>query len=87
MGQAPGVHDPEPVPFSGVQVLVVEQTWTQNPAWGDLYGAVDIWCPLFSLHPHWAGEVGADATTDGRSAPQLAESLVLKRSLERSGSA
>ena len=19
-------------------------------AWGDLYGAVDIWCPLFSLH-------------------------------------
>jgi hypothetical protein len=38
-GQAPGVH-----------VLVVEQTWTQNPAWGDLYGAVDIWCPLFSLH-------------------------------------
>jgi hypothetical protein len=22
--------------------------------------------PMFSLHPHWAGEVGADATTDGR---------------------
>jgi len=34
---------------SVVQVLVVEQTWTQNPKWGDLYGAVDIWCPLFSL--------------------------------------
>ena len=34
---------------SVVKVLVVEQTWTQNPAWGDLYGAVDIWCPLFSL--------------------------------------
>lgn len=33
-----------------VKVLVVEQTLTQNPAWGDLYGAVDIWCPLFSLH-------------------------------------
>jgi hypothetical protein len=32
-----------------VKVLVVEQTWTQNEAWGDLYGAVDIWCPLFSL--------------------------------------
>jgi len=34
---------------SVVKVLVVEQTWTQDPAWGDLYGAVDIWCPLFSL--------------------------------------
>ncbi len=32
-----------------VKVLVVEQTWTQNEKWGDLYGAVDIWCPLFSL--------------------------------------
>jgi hypothetical protein len=35
---------------SVVKVLVVEQTWTQDPKWGDLYGAVDIWCPLFSLH-------------------------------------
>lgn len=34
---------------SVVKVLVVEQTWTQKEAWGDLYGAVDIWCPLFSL--------------------------------------
>lgn len=34
---------------SRVQVLVVEQTKTQDPAWGDLYGAVDIWCPLFPL--------------------------------------
>ena len=39
-----------------VKVLVVEQTWTEpgndgaDSAWGDLYGAVDIWCPLFSLH-------------------------------------
>lgn len=33
-----------------VKVLVVEQTWPQDPAWGDLYGAVDIWCPLFPLH-------------------------------------
>jgi hypothetical protein len=32
-----------------VKVLVVEQPQTQNPAWGTLYGAVDIWCPLFSL--------------------------------------
>lgn len=41
---------------SVVQVMVVEQTWTEpgkggaDIAWGDLYGAVDIWCPLFSLH-------------------------------------
>ncbi len=41
---------------SVVKVLVVEQTWTapgrwgSDSAWGDLYGAVDIWCPLFSLH-------------------------------------
>jgi len=41
---------------SAVKVLVVEQTWTEpgqggaDSAWGDLYGAVDIWCPLFSLH-------------------------------------
>ena len=34
---------------SVVKVMVVEQTWTQDAAWGDLYGAVDIWCPLFSL--------------------------------------
>jgi glycosyl hydrolase family 123 len=39
-----------------VKVLVVEQPWTEpgqggaDSAWGDLYGAVDIWCPLFSLH-------------------------------------
>lgn len=33
---------------SVVQVLVVEQTWPQQAAWGDIYGAVDIWCPLFS---------------------------------------
>ena len=34
---------------SVVKVMVVEQTWTQNEDWGDLYGAVDIWCPLFPL--------------------------------------
>ena len=34
---------------SVVKVMVVEQTWTQNEEWGDLYGAVDIWCPLFPL--------------------------------------
>ncbi|MGE5608741.1 MAG: glycoside hydrolase domain-containing protein [Bacillota bacterium] len=41
---------------SVVKVMVVEQTWTApgqggaDSAWGDLYEAVDIWCPLFSLH-------------------------------------
>lgn len=35
---------------SALKVLVVEQTLTQDPRWGDLYGAVDIWCPLFCLH-------------------------------------
>jgi hypothetical protein len=34
---------------SALKVMVVEQTWTQDEKWGDLYGAVDIWCPLFSL--------------------------------------
>lgn len=32
-----------------MKVLVVEQTKTQNEEWGNLYGAVDIWVPLFSL--------------------------------------
>ncbi len=34
---------------SVVKILVVEQPQPQDPSWGDLYGAVDIWCPLFSL--------------------------------------
>jgi len=34
---------------SQVKVMVVEQPDTQDKAWGDLYGAVDIWCPLFAL--------------------------------------
>ncbi len=34
---------------SVAKVMVVEQTWTQDEDWGDLYGAVDIWCPLFPL--------------------------------------
>jgi len=35
---------------SPVKVLVVEQTKSQDARWGTLYGAVDIWCPLFPLH-------------------------------------
>jgi len=40
---------------SVVKVMVVEQTWTApgkggaDSAWGELHGAVDIWCPLFCL--------------------------------------
>jgi hypothetical protein len=34
---------------SKVKVLVTEQTKPQDQAWGDLYGAIDIWVPLFSL--------------------------------------
>jgi hypothetical protein len=33
-----------------LKVLVTEQTKTSNASWGDLYGAVDIWVPLFPLH-------------------------------------
>ncbi|MBN2136292.1 MAG: DUF4091 domain-containing protein [Sedimentisphaerales bacterium] len=40
---------------SVVKVMVVEQTWTEkgkggaDSDWGQLHGAVDIWCPLFCL--------------------------------------
>ncbi len=34
---------------SVVKVLVTEQTKPQNTLWGNLYGAVDIWCALFPL--------------------------------------
>jgi len=34
---------------SAVKVMVTEQTTPQNPDWGNLYGAVDIWCHLFPL--------------------------------------
>lgn len=34
---------------SVVKVMVTEQPDIENPAWGNLLGAVDIWCPLFPL--------------------------------------
>lgn len=43
--------------------------------------------PIFSIHPEWAVDVGADATTDGRSAPQIAETIVNSRVQEQSGRA
>lgn len=33
----------------GIRRMCTEQTVSSNPAWGDLYGAVDIWCPLWGL--------------------------------------
>ncbi len=30
-----------------IRRLVVEQTFLQNPEWGDIDSAIDIWCPLF----------------------------------------
>ncbi len=35
---------------SEIKVLCTEQTTSSNPSWGDLYGAVDIWVPLWPLH-------------------------------------
>ncbi|MDY0167036.1 MAG: DUF4091 domain-containing protein [Thermoguttaceae bacterium] len=33
----------------GIARMCTEQTVTSNPEWGNLYGAVDIWCPLWGL--------------------------------------
>ncbi len=35
---------------SGIKRMCTEQTVTSNPEWGTLYGAVDIWCPLWCLY-------------------------------------
>jgi hypothetical protein len=35
---------------SGIKRLCTEQTVSSNPKWGNLYGAVDIWCPLWCLY-------------------------------------
>jgi MerR family transcriptional regulator, light-induced transcriptional regulator len=55
---------------------------SRNPALVVLVGG-----PIFSLHPQWAADVGADATTDGRSAPAIAETIVVSRVHEQSGRA
>jgi hypothetical protein len=39
------LHEADP----GIKRMCTEQTLTQDPAWGDLFGAVDIWCPLWGL--------------------------------------
>lgn len=33
-----------------IRRMCTEQTITSNPEWGDLYGAVDCWCPLWGLY-------------------------------------
>ena len=33
----------------GIRRMCTEQTVSSNPAWGTLYGAVDVWCPLWGL--------------------------------------
>jgi len=35
---------------SEIKVLCTEQTKSSDARWGDLYGAVDIWVPLWPLH-------------------------------------
>jgi hypothetical protein len=39
------LHEAEP----RIRRLVVEQTYVQDPAWGSLDDAIDIWCPLFGF--------------------------------------
>jgi hypothetical protein len=39
------IHEADPE----IARMCTEQTLTSNPEWGDLYGAVDIWCPLWGL--------------------------------------
>lgn len=39
------LHEAEP----RIRRLVVEQPYGQDPAWGVLDGAIDIWCPLFGF--------------------------------------
>ncbi|MBN1506635.1 MAG: DUF4091 domain-containing protein [Sedimentisphaerales bacterium] len=39
------VHDATP----GLRRLVVEQPYSQDPDWGSIDDAVDIWCPLFAF--------------------------------------
>ena len=69
---------------SVVKVMVVEQTWTQNDEWGDLCGAVDIWCPLFSLFkPQSAAKRQALGETiwTYTALCQLEDALLLRREL------
>jgi hypothetical protein len=35
--------------YPGIARMCTEQTISSDPKWGTLYGAVDIWCPLWGL--------------------------------------
>jgi len=39
------VHEANPK----IRLLCTEQTYPQDPTWGDLRDSVDIWCPLFAF--------------------------------------
>ncbi len=45
------IHEAQP----GIKVLCTEQPTSQDPAWGTLVGAVDIWVPLWPLLEEKAG--------------------------------
>ncbi len=44
-----------------LKFLCTEQTRTQNPDWGDFYGYVDIWVPLWPLHDEENAQERLDA--------------------------
>ena len=46
----------------GIARMCTEQTVTSNPEWGNLYGAVDIWCPLWGL---WDELTAAERLANG----------------------
>ena len=52
------VHEAEP----SIRFLCTEQPYTQDSSWGDLHGAVDVWCPLFTF---FDGERAARARERG----------------------
>lgn len=43
--QAALIHEADP----DIRCMCTEQTLTSNPEWGNLYGAVDVWCPLWGI--------------------------------------
>ncbi|MCY7317051.1 MAG: cobalamin B12-binding domain-containing protein [Rubrivivax sp.] len=64
------------------QTIADVRRLSRNPALVVLVGG-----PIFSIHPQWAGDVGADVTTDGRTAPQIAETILRRRAQEQAESA
>jgi hypothetical protein len=50
-----------------IKLLCAEQIEPQNPNWGNLYGYVDIYCPIFFLYDstqaHWRQSLGDEVWT------------------------